>query len=777
MIGTARRWMLTVIRSRALVRARRLRRSGVTGGLVGACCLLGAASALAGPAPSAFSPVTGSPFGNTNGTHVRGLAFSPDGGLLATAEPPYGEVAMYSVGAAGGLTQVGSAATTGAQPYAVAFSPGGGLLATANEGANTVSVFSVGAGGALTSVGPDVSTGAGTQPYSVAFSPNGELLATANEVAGSVSVFSVAASGVLTSVGPAVSTGAHPYSVAFSPNGGLLATANSGAGTVSVFSVAAGGTLTSVGPAVSVGANPVSVAFSPSGGLLATASQSAGTVSMFSVTAAGALTPASGSPDPVSYPYAVAFSQQSGLLAVTQYPEINHTVAVFSVTAAGALTQVSGSPYPITPGSGPFTVAFDPASTLLATANYTTDNVSVFAGGAPTAQITVPADQQTYNLNQAVATSFSCTDPVGAGGISSCTDSNGASSPSGSLDTTSAGAHSYTVTATSSDGLTETTTITYTVLAAPPITSTSTTAPTAPTPTPVAPVSVTLGPVPAAGIQVSNSGTAVLQLVCPQTNAGCDASGVLSIHLPGTLNPHAVRAAAAADTVLATFSGEMIASGHSALVTVRLSHAVFQRLQSLYIRRVKVTLKLSNHLSGGPTVNSTQTLYLLIPPLTAADCAAPTGQLNATTLGVVTLGATRARTHRMLPRFTVRSYHTDNFCLSGGEGIRVGYASARLLGTSPAAKRTTTGTVVLAVTANRYYTLGGVRPGDRLATAARRLKLATPVRWGVNDWYVVPGATSNGLLKVRHGVVREVGVVNQRLTNGRAAQLRLLRHF
>jgi hypothetical protein len=38
-------------------------------------------------------------------------------------------------------------------------------------------------------------------------------------------------------------------------------------------------------------------------------------------------------------------------------------------------------------------------------------------------------------------------------------------------------------------------------------------------------------------------------------------------------------------------------------------------------------------------------------------------------------------------------------------------------------------------------------------------------------------STSHGLLKVRHGVIQEVGIVNQSLTNGPAAQLRLLRNF
>ena len=70
--------------------------------VVGVWWLAGAGGALA--APPAFTPVTGSPF------------------------------------------------ATGSFPESVAFSPGGGLLATANHAANTVSVFAVGSGGALTQV-------------------------------------------------------------------------------------------------------------------------------------------------------------------------------------------------------------------------------------------------------------------------------------------------------------------------------------------------------------------------------------------------------------------------------------------------------------------------------------------------------------------------------------------------------------------------------------------------------------------------------------------------
>jgi len=170
------------------------------------------------------------------------------------------------------------------------------------------------------------------------------------------------------------------------------------------------------------------------------------------------------------------------------------------------------------------------------------------------------------------------------------------------------------------------------------------------------------------------------------------------------------------------------------------------------------------------------TTAVTVPLSRGAACPIPVGSLAGTVLGPVALGDTRTQARSMLPRFDRYSYHTDNFCLSEGPGIRLGYASKQLLGEAHM-RHTLNGRIVLALTANRYYELDGVRPGTKVAAVGRQLGLGQPLRFGRNTWYTIHGPASTGVLKVRHGVIEEVGIANRQITGDRAAERRLLRSF
>ncbi len=85
--------------------------------------------------------------------------------------------------------------------------------------------------------------------------------------------------------------------------------------------------------------------------------------------------------------------------------------------------------------------------------------------------------------------------------------------------------------------------------------------------------------------------------------------------------------------------------------------------------------------------------------------------------------------------------------------------------------------MVIALSANRHYALEGVRPGARVAAIARRLHLGRPFHIGLNYWYIAPGREANGVLKVRHHTVQEVGIAAKALTADRIVDWRLLTSF
>ena len=171
------------------------------------------------------------------------------------------------------------------------------------------------------------------------------------------------------------------------------------------------------------------------------------------------------------------------------------------------------------------------------------------------------------------------------------------------------------------------------------------------------------------------------------------------------------------------------------------------------------------------------------PPVTpkphpAQGCPRASGKLRGRRLGLVHLGMSRAQARGAYKHSSNRGKRYEDFLCLTPIGIRVGYASPRLLKALPRAKRKRlVGRVVWVSTANQFYSLHGVRAGDTLRAARHHLKLARPFHIGLNYWYLAPGRVATGVLKVRRGIVEEIGMGDNTVTQGRKTQIVFLHSF
>ena len=180
----------------------------------------------------------------------------------------------------------------------------------------------------------------------------------------------------------------------------------------------------------------------------------------------------------------------------------------------------------------------------------------------------------------------------------------------------------------------------------------------------------------------------------------------------------------------------------------------------------------SNTAGAGATATSA---VIVVARAGTLSCPKPAGRLGGTSLGRLALGQTRAKARHAVTRYATTGKNLDNFCLYGGWGIDAGYGSTKLLRALPAKQRARLlGRIVLVLTGNPYYALNGARPGMALTAAPKALHVGKAVHIGANDWYLTTGG---GVLKVRLGIIQEVGLANQVLTRGLPAQRRLLASF
>ena len=161
-----------------------------------------------------------------------------------------------------------------------------------------------------------------------------------------------------------------------------------------------------------------------------------------------------------------------------------------------------------------------------------------------------------------------------------------------------------------------------------------------------------------------------------------------------------------------------------------------------------------------------------------AGCPEASGQLSGKTLGLIELGMTRAQAHRAYKRSSDRGKrYQDFFCLTP-RGIRAGYPSPILDKTlSLSMQLQIQGRVIWASTSNPRYAIKGIRSGATLKAAKKKLRVGKPIQIGKNTWYLAPAGPATAVLKVRKGIVEEVGIADKQLTTTHAAQRTLMGSF
>jgi hypothetical protein len=167
-----------------------------------------------------------------------------------------------------------------------------------------------------------------------------------------------------------------------------------------------------------------------------------------------------------------------------------------------------------------------------------------------------------------------------------------------------------------------------------------------------------------------------------------------------------------------------------------------------------------------------------VPVPHVQKCPGATGKLDGTTLGLVKLGMTRKQARSKYKHSSNRGKKFEDFFCLTPIGVRVGYASPKLLDTLPKAKRAKfKDRVIWASTSSAFYTLKGVRAGATIKVASKKLKTGKPFHIGKNIWYLAKNGSSTAVLKVRQGIVEEIGIGDKALTTGHKAQVKFLNSF
>jgi WD40 repeat protein len=218
---------------------------------------------------------------------AESVAFSPDGGLLATGADD-GSVRLFDVSDPAHPRPLALARGAGdADPiYTVAFAPDGATVAAASVNTDSVQLWRVTSGDGLLRAGPDLG-GMASYPIGLAFSPDSRTLAIGNSDK-SVYLWDVASPARPRPLGaPLTGPSGQTWSVAISPDGKTLAV-GANDGTVWLWNLADRARPALAATLSGLPGHVFSVAFSPAGSQLAAASFDDDTVRLWDTSPAAA---------------------------------------------------------------------------------------------------------------------------------------------------------------------------------------------------------------------------------------------------------------------------------------------------------------------------------------------------------------------------------------------------------------------------------------------------------------------------------------------------------
>jgi hypothetical protein len=187
------------------------------------------------------------------------------------------------------------------------------------------------------------------------------------------------------------------------------------------------------------------------------------------------------------------------------------------------------------------------------------------------------------------------------------------------------------------------------------------------------------------------------------------------------------------------------------------------------------TVTASNLLGKGGSATS-KAVTVAVPKV--KGCPKATGTVAGTHLGHVSLGMTRSQARRAYRTSSNRGKkYEDFFCLIP-IGVRVGYASPKLLALASKSERgKLKNRVVWISTANPIFAIDGIRAGATLSATKAVIAKGSVFTVGRNSWYLAKVKQVTAIFKVRHGLVEEIGIADLRLTRTAKADRSFLRSF